>query len=351
MFDLSVVMACHNRAYGLKTILDGYEQQRGDDRFEVIAVDDASVDDTYEFLKSYRPSRFLLRVERLEKNQGQAAARNLGVALTSAPLILFADDDVGPGPFLVSGHLTAHRYYPEKDLAILGHVVWAPDIPVNTLMYHIDGIGAEQFSYYYLKNEQEYDFRHFYTANVSIQKEFLLKGTIPGTDGKLFDLIFRYAYEDGELSYRLTKQGMRIKYLSLLMGHHYNYQTIWSFSTRQYRAGTNAVLLVRKHPELQGLIMGKRWPLHLLRWRLQSRLKPCPPDTAARLEDEYLHLASTHEWAPHPRLDQLYITLLSYFFYKGLIDGTIDDPESARPIHNVHAYRVLSNIKTWFTGS
>jgi glycosyltransferase involved in cell wall biosynthesis len=338
MVEVSIVMPCHNRAYGLHRILQAYEQQKGGEAFEIIAVDDASVDTTYDLLTSYRPEGYTLHIERLKENRGPAAARNLGVSLASGPLILFADDDILPDPFFVHGHLAAHRFYPDPKTAILGRVVWAKDMPANTLMSHIDGIGAQQFSYRYLQNGQEYDFRHFYTANISINKEFLLSA------GKLFDTDFRYAFEDGELSYRLSKRGMRIIYSSLLLGFHYHYHTVWSFSARQYRAGKMAVLLVKKHPELRGVIMGDLWHLKALRWRLQAMLHTYPPGLADRLENECLHLLGAHEWTPHPQLDQIYIRSLGYFYFKGLIDGTFGASTTANRVHNLRAFRVLSPI-------
>ncbi len=91
------------------------------------------------------------KVHRLEKNCGPAAARNHGIERAKSPLILIVGDDISPDRKMVWGHVVAHKQYPQQNIAILGKVVWPSNIPINTLMKHIDGIGAQQFSYHYLK--------------------------------------------------------------------------------------------------------------------------------------------------------------------------------------------------------
>ncbi len=60
MTDLSIIMPCHNRAHELLNVLEAYDTQLGDTNFELIAVDDASTDNTYDLLSGYAPSRYSL---------------------------------------------------------------------------------------------------------------------------------------------------------------------------------------------------------------------------------------------------------------------------------------------------
>lgn len=329
-------MPCFNRAQDLIKTLRAYDKQSGDDPFEVIAVDDCSKDETYEVLRSYHPERYSLVTVRQEKNQGPAAARNRGMALAQAPLILFVGDDIVPDPHLVHSHIVAHRYHKEEEIAILGRVAWPGDLPTNTLMKHIDGVGAQQFSYHFLREGQEYDFRHLYTANISLKREFLF------SVGKGFDTDFPFAaFEDVEFAYRLSQRGLRIIYSSLPLGYHYHYHTIWTFSTRQYRAGLMACLLIDKHPEIKYKILGKRWRLRTLNWRLLAILNKYPPVNIQSLEDRAQYLSSSYEWMPHPLLNRLYMGILSYFYVKGLIYGSFGQTSLARHIHNVYTHRSL----------
>jgi len=343
MPSVSVVIPCHNRAYDLVRMLRAYDSQIVDEPFELIAIDDASDDETYELLTSYRPEHYLLRVEHLEKNLGPATARNRGILLSDAPLILFAGDDIVPHPHLIRGHLAAHRYYPEKEIAILGRVLWPEDLPVNTLMVHIDGIGAQQFSYHYFQDGREYDYRHLYTANVSLKKEILL------SQEKLFDTDFEYAaFEDVELSYRLVRKGLRIIYSSHLMGYHYHYHNIWTFSERMYRVGLMARLMIQKHPKTRRRILGRKWPLRIARWKLMEPFHHYSLERAQRLETQLLHLSSSYEWRHHPFLDELYLKFLTYFFFKGLIYGMFGETHFARKVNDLCADEFLAPLTKRF---
>lgn len=340
---LSVIMPCHNRGYDLMQTLRRYEQQDIEEPFELIAVDDGSTDNTYQVLSSYQPERFVLRAERLSENRGPAAARNHAIALANAPLLLFVGDDILPEPWLLRGHLTAHRRYRAENIAILGRVVWSPHMPVNTLMKHIDGIGAQQFSYHYFQDGKEYDFRHFYTANISMKRNFLLE------EPKWFDTDFRFAaFEDAELAYRLSRRGLRIVYASILVAYHTHYHNIWTFSRRQYLAGRMAYLFAKKHPAVRRLVIGRGWSYRILYWRLLGSLGTYPRQRADWLEAEWLHLLSAFEWQPHPLLDQLYLSVLGYFYFKGIIEEICKSKPLAESVQNVYASRLLAPLLVRF---
>jgi hypothetical protein len=59
--------------------------------WELIVVDDASTDDTWEFLERLDDPR--IRVVRLEQHRERSAARNRGLRVASSPAALFLDDD------------------------------------------------------------------------------------------------------------------------------------------------------------------------------------------------------------------------------------------------------------------
>lgn len=315
MYAVSVVMPCHNRSFDLPRVLAAYEGQDGDVPFEIIAVDDGSTDATWDILSSYRPSRFALRVERLSRSRGPAAARNRGIALAQSPLLLFVGDDILPAPRFVQGHWEAHQAHPEQEVAILGRVAWSPQIPVSALMKHIDGIGAQQFSYFFMRNGQEYDFRHFYTANISVKRAFLQQFDL------WFDTTFPYAaFEDVELAFRLARRGLRILYLAHLVGYHYHYHTIWSFANRQYKSGQAAWFLVKKHPTTVWKLFRAVHKRSLL-WALLRRRKPAARASFQQLEEELLHLVSFYEWMPCPFTDILFLAVLDYFYFKGVCEA------------------------------
>jgi GT2 family glycosyltransferase len=342
MEEISVIMPCHERGHDLWRILEAYDSQDSEASFEIIAVDDASADDTYRVLSNYRPRAYSLRIERQEVNRGPAAARNRAIRLAKAPLLLFVGDDILPEPDLVRRHLQIHRYMPAGGLAVLGRVAWPEDMQQNTLMAHIDGIGAQQFSYYYLQDGKEYDFRHFYTANISMKRNLLF------SVDSWFDTDFIYpAFEDAELAFRLARHGLRIVYSAAPAGSHYHYHTIWTFAKRQYRAGLMACVFDRKHPgvlERTSVSITRHWRTFALLTRARLGLRSNAAASRESLEAAALHLASFYEWMPNRLLDRLYIGVLDFFWRKGVVDGMVGDSRRNRWIQNYLADRTLAPL-------
>ena len=98
--SISVIVPTHDRAAFLPELMASLEAQTLDPAdFEVVVVDDASTDDTWEVLgrlASSTPLRML--AARADANRGPAAARNLAASLARTPAFAFTDDDCLPTP-------------------------------------------------------------------------------------------------------------------------------------------------------------------------------------------------------------------------------------------------------------
>lgn len=89
---ISIVLATYNGSAYLATQLDSiFVQTYG--RFEVIAVDDASTDDTYAILQSYAARYPHLQVHRNERNLGFIANFEKACSLARGELIALCDQD------------------------------------------------------------------------------------------------------------------------------------------------------------------------------------------------------------------------------------------------------------------
>ncbi|MCM1537355.1 MAG: glycosyltransferase [bacterium] len=93
--ELSIIVPVFNMAGGgkLNYCMDSLLSQTVTD-YEIIAVDDASTDDSYEILKRYEqknPGR--VRVVRSPENRRQGGARNIGIELAQGKWIGFIDSD------------------------------------------------------------------------------------------------------------------------------------------------------------------------------------------------------------------------------------------------------------------
>lgn len=87
---VSVIIPVYNRAHLLKRTLGSVLAQTFTD-FEVLVVDDCSLDSPEPVIAAYGDSR--LRYLRQSKNKGVAAARNRGLREARAPYVAFLDDD------------------------------------------------------------------------------------------------------------------------------------------------------------------------------------------------------------------------------------------------------------------
>ena len=92
---LSIVICSYNRAsYIGDAITSLYEQSSGLSEFEVIIVDNNSIDNTYEVFQTWRANHTLGNFTySTEAQQGASYARNKGAALSKGSWLCFMDDD------------------------------------------------------------------------------------------------------------------------------------------------------------------------------------------------------------------------------------------------------------------
>jgi len=91
--DVTVVMPSFNRSALIVRALDSVRNQTALPK-EILVVDDASTDDTVAQVEAWRErTGFPVRIERLVKNGGVAAARNRAMELATTRYISFLDSD------------------------------------------------------------------------------------------------------------------------------------------------------------------------------------------------------------------------------------------------------------------
>lgn len=100
--DVSVVIPVYNRPDLLEQVLECLSAQTySTHRMEVLVCDDGSTDDLSPTLQKYS-DRLPLMQHLRQTNKGPSAARNLGTANTSAPVLIYMDSDILPKPDVVA---------------------------------------------------------------------------------------------------------------------------------------------------------------------------------------------------------------------------------------------------------
>jgi glycosyltransferase involved in cell wall biosynthesis len=160
---------------------------------EIVLVDDASP-------RSLEPvaREFGCRYLRREVRGGPGAARNDGVAVATAPYVLFVDSDVVVPPDLI-GRIAERMAAPDGPSALFGGYDDAPGSPrflaqYKNLVHHFIHQGARR------------EAATFWAGCGAVRKADYL--AVGGFDIELFDVP---SVEDIDLGYRLTDRGFRVE--------------------------------------------------------------------------------------------------------------------------------------------
>jgi GT2 family glycosyltransferase len=237
--EITAILTTHNRAHLLPRVLDGLVgQSLARDRFEVVVIDDASTDVTPAVLAAYQ-DRLPLRIVR-QGQSGLAAAKNLGVFMSRAPVLLFMDDDDVADHRLLASHLALHLRHREATFAVLGFTDLDPAISGLPLMRHVTGIGGQLFCHRWMQPHQRLSFREFWGGRSSCKRSLLIEHGV-------FNPAFRFGCEDIELAWRLDPVGLRVIYEPAARSTMIRGLTFTDFCRRSIRQGRSQWLFAALH--------------------------------------------------------------------------------------------------------
>ena len=235
---IAVIITTYNRAPFLRDALRSLADQTASaSAFEVVVVDDGSTDETRHIATTVPglPLRYAY-----QRNSGIASARNHGIFLTTAPLLLFLDDDDVASPTLVDEHLKAHEQHTADYYAVLGYTALDEALRSDPLMNFCTNVSGLLFSYGNLKGRSVVDFTYFWGGRSSCKRRFLLQHG-------LFNPTFRFGNEDIELGFRLAKRGFRVVYWPAAVSTMVRPFTVDEFVNRTVRQGSSDVAFSRLH--------------------------------------------------------------------------------------------------------
>lgn len=259
--SLSVVIPTRQRPDSLVRVLDALSHQEGVDlqRVEVVVVCDGIGDPAFESVqRGWYPMRLQLAEQ---QQQGPAAARNHGIALSTGQLVVFLDDDVLPGPRLLAVHQQAHEG--DQDLVAIGPLLPPPGH--GTPWVRWEGKTVDQQYAAMARGDWEATPRQFYTGNASVRRIHLVKAFG-------FDVTFSRG-EDVELAFRLRERGLHFKFLPEATAQHLAERSYasWIAAAEEYGRFEVRMGRDRGHQDLLDAVTREFHDLHPLS-RLLARL-------------------------------------------------------------------------------
>lgn len=312
----AVVVPTHQRRDLVLDVVAALEaQSEGRGSFEVAIVCDGCTDGTAEALRGLRSGGPIAVIE--QPRSGAATARNRGAAATTAPLLIFLDDDMIADPDLVRAHLAAHARRPES--VVLGAIPVHPRSRRSFLSEGLSGWAARRDRRLASPGETP-RFDDVLSGHLSIARTsfqglggFDTRWTAGGTFGG----------EDIEFGWRVVAGGFEVVYAAGAVAHQV-YDKSFASLCRNIRQGAAAdALLARVHPEAApSLVLGSigslpRWERLALRWTLAM------PATAGVLFGPLLAFldGASERGRCGIRLEHLHAIARAHLYGRGLVDA------------------------------
>lgn len=109
--EVSVIVPCYNVGLYLQRCMESIiNQSCGLGFMQIICINDASTDNTFEILKNYEQRYDQLLIVNLEKNGGLSNARNVGISYAEGKYIVFVDSDDFIAPDMIEKLYSAMEY-------------------------------------------------------------------------------------------------------------------------------------------------------------------------------------------------------------------------------------------------
>ncbi len=232
---VTVAVSTYGRAALLPRLFAALEAQ-APAAFEVVVLDDASPDDTWETLHALAAASPLdVRLLRHETNRGPAAGRNAAWRAARADVVAFTDDDCVPQPGWLAAGLAALG---DARRVVVGRTVPNPEQAAN----------HGPFS----RTLRVEDARFFQTANV-----FYRRADLAAAGG--FDERFTKAGgEDTDLGLRVVANGAEAVFAPDAEVWHDVRPSDFRAACREAGKWVDLPLVVRRHPAVRRTLAYKR---------------------------------------------------------------------------------------------
>lgn len=225
---------------------------------EIVVVDDGSSDGTWAALQELAatdPRVVALRQE----NAGKRAANAAAVRRARGRVLLFLDDDVLPGPGLLTGHLQAHAG--RTDLVVVGYMPTVVPRPTTgaafaTLLYAQEYEG--RCGHY--EADPADVLQHLWMGNVSMTRQAYERAGLASLDS------FRFRHEDRDIGLACARAGLVGTFDRGLAATHQHSRTVDQFVRDCVQQGAGRMALAQSYTsvtdaDVDGLTVGLPRPL------------------------------------------------------------------------------------------
>ncbi len=308
--DLSIIIPTYNRNENVAECLEAL----GHNDAEIIVVDDGSA----------RPVEVPsgVRLIRHERNRGRAAALNTGMRAATHDVVLIMDDDIHAAPDMIVRLVDEFIIWNNPKLALVGRVVWDPEIRLTTTMRWMEELGPFRD----IAASRSGLLSNLTTTNTILWRPFILEHggfdeSFPGS-----------GLEDIELSLRLRKKGLETRLLSSAVGYHRQTMHVQDLIRRELAEGRSAVHLHSRFPEVIPQVNDVETLM-----RNVAREK----EAVAAAEELVLLEASEAKHLPPSAVD-LYMLIYRHYFLQGVASG-MAAPETARQAQHSNTTLALYN--------
>jgi len=253
----SVVVLNWNGKPLLSACLDSLRNQSWED-FEIIVVDNGSVDGSVEFLEEHFPE---VRIVRLSHNLGFCKGNNIGIKQAKGEYIVLLNNDAVVDTYWLEELVKALDEHPEVGFCASKMVLYDTPYLVDSAgdAYSIAG-SARKIGHLDLALKEKYRRPRFVfgaCAGAAIYRRSMLE------DIGLFDEDFFIVQEDVDLSFRAQLKGYKCLYVPTALVYHRLSATLKTYSTEYvYYGHRNLEFVYFKNMPLPLLLL--TFPLHVL---------------------------------------------------------------------------------------
>lgn len=237
---VSVIVPAYNSARTLPLVIRAMERQSySAEYFEVIIIDDGSIDETPQLLRRIPlPTNF--KVVRHDTNRGLAVARNTGIHKARGELLIFLDADMEANPDFIALHVQRQSF--PNVVGVLSAILPAQPSRDKYQRYLYEARrGAKRWS-----STQPLPYSVFVLGCSSVKRAAL------DTIGIFAAELTSYGGEDTELAYRLWRKYPEGLYYDprIKVYHHHRRSLPAALNLLHQFGQTGVPLIVQKHPEL-----------------------------------------------------------------------------------------------------